>query len=520
MAAGTDVSVHYNVERAAVIVCARRRFLQLRRRPSPLRAAVRGAPAAGRRRAAGSTRQRRCRSTTGAKADHRLPLKPSEIELLARALAADLGVAGVNRGAALPADAQAWLAAVRNDLNAHRGSSIVVAGEGQPPVVHALAHAMNAALGNAGQTVLYTDSVEPHPVDQVQSIRELDGGDGRRTGGHAAHHRRQSGLHRARRSAVRRADEQGSGARAPEPARERDVGDLALADSGSALSRGMERRARVRRHGVDRAAAHRAALRRPLRARSARHAERSPRAHGISDRAGILDRCECRCDGCNRCDGCVRCDGCARSAPVAPAAPTARRCRVRNILAAHRARRRDGEHRPADARDHACRPDCRVRRGARGRASGIEIAFRPDPDDPRRPVQQQRLAAGAAEAAHPSHVGQRGARQPRNHGAARRNARAPTSPAASADRFTARSSRFAIAAEPCRARCSPSPAIRTMSATLHLGYGRARTGHVGRRARLQRRRAENVGCARLRHRRADRADGRRRFRSRACSITT
>ena len=49
MAAGTDVSVHYNVERAAVIVCARRRFLQLRRRPSSLRAAVRGAPPARRR---------------------------------------------------------------------------------------------------------------------------------------------------------------------------------------------------------------------------------------------------------------------------------------------------------------------------------------------------------------------------------------------------------------------------------------------------------------------------------------
>ena len=112
-------------------------------------------------------------STTGAKADHRLPLKPSQVELLARALAADVGVAGVNRGGPLPAGAQAWLAAVRDDLNAHRGSGIVVAGEGQPPVVHALAHAMNAALANTGQTVLYTDSVEPHPVDQVQSIREL-----------------------------------------------------------------------------------------------------------------------------------------------------------------------------------------------------------------------------------------------------------------------------------------------------------------------------------------------------------
>ena len=112
-------------------------------------------------------------TTTGAKADHRLPLKPSQIETLARALAADLGVAGVTRGAALPAEAQAWLTAVRNDLTAHRGSSIVVAGEGQPPVVHALAHAMNAALGNGGQTVLYTDPIEAHPVDQLQSIREL-----------------------------------------------------------------------------------------------------------------------------------------------------------------------------------------------------------------------------------------------------------------------------------------------------------------------------------------------------------
>ena len=32
---------------------------------------------------------------------------------------------------------------------------------------------MNAALGNAGRTVLYTDPIEPHPVDHVQSIREL-----------------------------------------------------------------------------------------------------------------------------------------------------------------------------------------------------------------------------------------------------------------------------------------------------------------------------------------------------------
>ena len=52
------------------------------------------------------------------------------------------------------------------DLRAHRGSSLVVAGEAQPAAVHALAHAMNAALGNAGRTVIYTEPVELSPTRQ------------------------------------------------------------------------------------------------------------------------------------------------------------------------------------------------------------------------------------------------------------------------------------------------------------------------------------------------------------------
>jgi molybdopterin-containing oxidoreductase family iron-sulfur binding subunit len=39
--------------------------------------------------------------------------------------------------------------------------------------VFALAQAMNAALGNVGQTVTYIDPVEIDPVEHVQSIREL-----------------------------------------------------------------------------------------------------------------------------------------------------------------------------------------------------------------------------------------------------------------------------------------------------------------------------------------------------------
>jgi Fe-S-cluster-containing dehydrogenase component len=48
-----------------------------------------------------------------------------------------------------------------------------VAGEAQPPSVHALAHLMNDALGNTGRTVVHIEPVETEPVDQLESLREL-----------------------------------------------------------------------------------------------------------------------------------------------------------------------------------------------------------------------------------------------------------------------------------------------------------------------------------------------------------
>ena len=43
----------------------------------------------------------------------------------------------------------------------------MIAGEQQPPIVHALAHVMNESLGNVGKTVFYTDPIEANPVDQL-----------------------------------------------------------------------------------------------------------------------------------------------------------------------------------------------------------------------------------------------------------------------------------------------------------------------------------------------------------------
>jgi len=100
-------------------------------------------------------------SGTGAVADHRFPVRPSEVETWARAL---LGGA--------PATSPA-IAAIAKDLQANRGASIVIAGEDQPAAVHAIAMAINQSLGNIGTTITITEPVEVAPTNQLESLRQL-----------------------------------------------------------------------------------------------------------------------------------------------------------------------------------------------------------------------------------------------------------------------------------------------------------------------------------------------------------
>jgi molybdopterin-containing oxidoreductase family iron-sulfur binding subunit len=109
-------------------------------------------------------------TVTGAMADHRLPIRASDVGLFAEALMAGLSNTG---NAAAPNTPAGWIPALVRDLQNHRGTSLVIAGEQQPPAVHALAHAMNDALGNLGKTVHYTDPVEANPVNAVESLKEL-----------------------------------------------------------------------------------------------------------------------------------------------------------------------------------------------------------------------------------------------------------------------------------------------------------------------------------------------------------
>ena len=109
-------------------------------------------------------------SLLGAAADHRFPLQARAIEPLAAALASMLGVQGAIAPTQTPPP---WLDAIANDLKSHAGTSLVIPGEFQPPRVHALAHAMNSALGSVGTTLEYTDRVETDPVDHTQSLKQL-----------------------------------------------------------------------------------------------------------------------------------------------------------------------------------------------------------------------------------------------------------------------------------------------------------------------------------------------------------
>jgi MoCo/4Fe-4S cofactor protein with predicted Tat translocation signal len=110
-------------------------------------------------------------TNTGGKADHRLPVRASEVEQLARAVAAGLGVEGGGAGA--KPEHQKFVAALVKDLQAHKGAAVVIPGDNQSPAVHALAHAMNQSLGAAGNTVNCTDPVEAKPQEQTAALKEL-----------------------------------------------------------------------------------------------------------------------------------------------------------------------------------------------------------------------------------------------------------------------------------------------------------------------------------------------------------
>ncbi|MCA9592780.1 MAG: TAT-variant-translocated molybdopterin oxidoreductase [Myxococcales bacterium] len=123
----------------------------------------------------------------GSIADHRLPLRSELVKAFAAALDAAVTQAAGGSGAqsapkaAFLADAKVskFLQVLAKDLAGAKGKSVVVAGEHQPPEVHAIVAHINSVLGNAGATVLYVeDQGEAQSrVDQLKAlVGELNGG--------------------------------------------------------------------------------------------------------------------------------------------------------------------------------------------------------------------------------------------------------------------------------------------------------------------------------------------------------
>ena len=111
---------------------------------------------------------------TGTVADHRLALRPSQVAPFGMLVAAELGIAGAERpGSPLPPEAPRWAAAIARDLRAAGRRGVVIAGEHASPAAHLVASVINDALGAAGSTVFYADPIEPNPVNSVASLREL-----------------------------------------------------------------------------------------------------------------------------------------------------------------------------------------------------------------------------------------------------------------------------------------------------------------------------------------------------------
>ena len=119
-------------------------------------------------------------SQAGSVADHRLPILAGQVDEFTRALILklnNLGLPALPTTGVLPEAAQKWIDPLAKDLLAHKGTSVVVAGDHQPAYVHVLAHAINVALGNIGKTVFVAAPVEARPpgkmIDLATLVKEM-----------------------------------------------------------------------------------------------------------------------------------------------------------------------------------------------------------------------------------------------------------------------------------------------------------------------------------------------------------
>ena len=111
-------------------------------------------------------------STTGGSADHRLRMQARRIRSFAAAIGAELGV-GTAPDADWSEKEQVYVREIARDLQEAGPQGVVLAGESQPPAVHALAMAINQQLGGLGTTVTLFDPGTEQATPQDEALADL-----------------------------------------------------------------------------------------------------------------------------------------------------------------------------------------------------------------------------------------------------------------------------------------------------------------------------------------------------------
>jgi MoCo/4Fe-4S cofactor protein with predicted Tat translocation signal len=122
-------------------------------------------------------------SITGTKADHRIPLKPSQVEAAVFQLAVALRAKGVSSSILSSVSApsaplsEKYIDAIVDDLLNNKGQSVLVGGAQLSPSANAILFVLNQALGNEGRTV-FADAVpfaasSMNQKSSQHSIRDL-----------------------------------------------------------------------------------------------------------------------------------------------------------------------------------------------------------------------------------------------------------------------------------------------------------------------------------------------------------
>ena len=118
-------------------------------------------------------------TVTGYKAEHRLALRPSEIDSFTLLLKDALSGGGTtspsesNYAGNRYTEVRDFATALAADLKAAGSKAVVIPGPQASAMVHATAHALNAQLGAVGSTVVYTQPISSAVGEQTADLKSL-----------------------------------------------------------------------------------------------------------------------------------------------------------------------------------------------------------------------------------------------------------------------------------------------------------------------------------------------------------